>query len=108
MIRRISSFDTVSARLSTAAPVKRAGTSGGSIFEKMKIGALCSILGAGVAWADAPSDYAEHCASCHGENRLGGVGPALIPETLKRMRGPRVAAVIAEGRAALYAPTQAL
>ncbi len=80
MIRRISSFDT------------------------LKIGAFCSLLLAGTAWADAPSDYAEHCASCHGENRLGGVGPALIPETLKRMRGPRVAAVIAEGRIATQMP----
>ncbi|WP_170575205.1 nitrite reductase [Ruegeria atlantica] len=70
----------------------------------MKIGALCSVLSIGAAWADAPSDYAEHCASCHGENRLGGVGPALIPETLKRMRGPRVAAVIAEGRTATQMP----
>ncbi len=48
--------------------------------------------------------YNEHCASCHGADRLGGNGPALIPETLKRMRGPKLAKVIAEGRAATQMP----
>ena len=37
--------------------------------------------------ADPAADYAEHCASCHAEDRLGGTGPALIPETLGRVRG---------------------
>lgn len=48
--------------------------------------------------------YSEHCASCHGADRLGGIGPALIPETLKRMRGPKLSKVIAEGRAATQMP----
>ena len=46
----------------------------------------------------APALYVEHCAACHGADRLGGTGPALIPETLKRMRGPKIADVIANGR----------
>ncbi len=50
--------------------------------------------------ADPAQDYADHCASCHGESRLGGTGPALIPETLGRMRGPDLESVIAKGRAA--------
>ncbi len=104
MIRRISSFDNPSLFRQIVTPVACAEASGGSIWKKMKIGLMCSVLSVGAAWADAPSDYAEHCASCHGENRLGGVGPALIPETLKRMRGPRVAAVIAEGRTATQMP----
>ena len=24
--------------------------------------------------------YQTHCASCHGADRLGGMGPALLPE----------------------------
>lgn len=48
------------------------------------------------AQADPAADYAEHCAACHGEDRLGGTGPALIPETLGRVRG--IDAVIAQGR----------
>ena len=35
----------------------------------------------GIAIADPTSDYQEHCQECHGVNRLGGQGPALIPET---------------------------
>ncbi len=104
MIRRISSFDTVCSVSSGEALAALTGASGGSIFEKMKMGAMCWLLMAGAALADPVADYAEHCASCHGENRLGGVGPALIPETLKRIRGPRIAAVIAEGRVATQMP----
>lgn len=58
----------------------------------------------GPALADPAALYTEHCADCHGESRLGGTGPALIPETLKRMRGPKVAAVIAAGREATQMP----
>ncbi|WP_333683981.1 cytochrome D1 domain-containing protein [Pontibaca methylaminivorans] len=58
------------------------------------------LLLAPVALADPAQDYGEHCATCHGETRLGGSGPALIPETLGRMRGPDLEAVIAEGRGA--------
>jgi DNA-binding beta-propeller fold protein YncE len=31
------------------------------------------------------SIYTEHCASCHGSDRLGGIGPALLPENLGRV-----------------------
>lgn len=48
--------------------------------------------------ADPATDYALHCASCHAEDRLGGTGPALIPETLGRVRG--IDEVIASGRPA--------
>ena len=61
-------------------------------------------LGAGVAWAGPAQDYARDCAACHGPDRLGGTGPALIPETLGRMRGPKVAEVITNGRAATQMP----
>lgn len=66
---------------------------------------LALVLGAGTAGAtetgaDAPALYQEHCAACHAENRLGGTGPALIPETLGRMYGPKLEAVIADGRPA--------
>ena len=54
--------------------------------------------------APAQQLYTEHCASCHGTGRLGGTGPALIPETLKRMRGPAVSKVITHGRAATQMP----
>ncbi|MCW2307725.1 nitrite reductase [Rhodobium gokarnense] len=49
---------------------------------------------------DAGALYREHCAECHAESRLGGIGPALIPETLKRIRGPVLEEVIAHGRPA--------
>ena len=44
--------------------------------------------------------YQQHCASCHGEQRLGGMGPALLPESLSRLRKPQALQVIRDGRAA--------
>ena len=48
--------------------------------------------------------YDTHCASCHGPERLGGAGPALIPDTLSRMRGPAIGKVIGDGRTATQMP----
>ncbi len=48
--------------------------------------------------------FATHCAVCHGDDRLGGLGPALIPEALRRLKGDRLHAVIAEGRDATQMP----
>jgi mono/diheme cytochrome c family protein len=58
----------------------------------------------GGAPPDAAALYAQHCASCHGADRFGGQGPALLPENLGRFTGSRAAAVIAEGRAATRMP----
>ncbi len=44
--------------------------------------------------------YQEHCAVCHGPGRLGLTGPALLPESLARLRKPEAIKTIAEGRAA--------
>lgn len=56
------------------------------------------------ALADPAEDYTTLCADCHGAARLGGTGPALIPQTLKRMRGPNLAEVITNGRVATQMP----
>lgn len=48
--------------------------------------------------------FTEHCASCHGGDRLGGTGPALIPETLARIRMPESIAVITDGRVQTQMP----
>ncbi len=48
--------------------------------------------------------YREHCASCHGAERLGGQGPALLPQNLKRLKRAKAAKVIAEGRPATQMP----
>ncbi|MDF2141847.1 nitrite reductase [Paenirhodobacter sp. CAU 1674] len=61
---------------------------------------LALLPGMGQAGPDGAALFAEHCAACHAENRLGGTGPALIPETLGRMFGPALEQVIAEGRPA--------
>ena len=53
------------------------------------------------AVAAAPAAlYQQHCAACHGPGRLGLTGPALLPESLARLRKPEAIRVIGEGRAA--------
>jgi len=48
--------------------------------------------------------YEAHCAECHGAGRLGGMGPALLPDNLTRLRPAQAKAVIASGRAATQMP----
>ncbi len=70
-------------------------------------GALLAVIGwtaPVLADPDAVKLFTDHCATCHGADRLGGQGPALLPENLGRLMGPRAAAVIADGRAATQMP----
>jgi DNA-binding beta-propeller fold protein YncE len=53
---------------------------------------------------DSTSLYQLHCASCHGVDRLGLTGPALLPENLHRLRKKEAVQVIAEGRPATQMP----
>jgi mono/diheme cytochrome c family protein/DNA-binding beta-propeller fold protein YncE len=52
----------------------------------------------------AAHNFATHCATCHGADRLGGTGPALLPENLERLRKPAAADTIAKGRLATQMP----
>jgi len=49
-------------------------------------------------------NFATYCATCHGADRLGGTGPALLPENLERLRRPAAADAIARGRIATQMP----
>ncbi|MEI8028991.1 MAG: cytochrome D1 domain-containing protein [Comamonadaceae bacterium] len=44
--------------------------------------------------------FARHCASCHGARRLGGMGPALLPQSLERLRPAEAQSIISKGRPA--------
>ena len=49
---------------------------------------------------DAAALYQQHCAACHGTQRTGGMGPALLPESLERLRRPEALKTIGAGRPA--------
>ncbi|MBD9442919.1 cytochrome D1 domain-containing protein [Pseudomonas sp. PDM04] len=76
----------------------------------MKRGLLVPLLCLGVAQASAATtpaalaeaarDYRQHCQSCHGANRFGATGPALLPESLSRIKPDEIRNVIANGRPA--------
>jgi mono/diheme cytochrome c family protein len=58
----------------------------------------------GVAEAATRSLYLEHCAGCHGTDRLGGAGPALLPANLGRLKQAAAVDVIKNGRLATQMP----
>jgi DNA-binding beta-propeller fold protein YncE/cytochrome c553 len=73
----------------------------------MRVSVLIAALGGALLGANAThaevtpaTNFATHCASCHGADRLGGSGPALLPENLERLRKPAAAETIAKGRLA--------
>lgn len=74
------------------------------ILRIASISVLLTLSTIAAAEPDTKALYENNCAACHGADRLGGTGPALIPETLKRMRGPAVSKVISHGRAATQMP----
>ncbi len=49
---------------------------------------------------DTDELYQKHCSACHGIDRLGVLGPALLPENLHRLRQKQAISVIAKGRPA--------
>ena len=49
---------------------------------------------------DVTAVYAGKCAECHGVDRLGLMGPALLPANLGRLKPADAAAVIRDGRPA--------
>lgn len=54
--------------------------------------------------ADANPLYQKHCAACHGSERLGGTGPALLPQNLSRTKPAVAREVIANGRVLTQMP----
>jgi len=80
--------------------------------------AILSLAGAGATFAApaAPAAeaapvsaatralYQQHCAACHAPDRLGQMGPALLPDNLARLRRAEALRVIRDGRAATQMP----
>lgn len=53
---------------------------------------------------DTDKIFRQHCAACHGPERLGGTGPALLPQNLSRLRRNAAVEVITQGRALTQMP----
>ena len=79
-------------------------------MKRLFCASLLAVALVGAAWpaaaepGDPPALYAEHCAACHGADRLGGMGPAMLPENLSRLRKTAARDVIAKGLPATQMP----
>jgi cytochrome c553/DNA-binding beta-propeller fold protein YncE len=74
------------------------------VFHKSALLSLAAALLLPAMAADAPALYQKHCAECHNAQRLGGMGPALLPGNLKRLRKKAAVEVISNGRIATQMP----
>lgn len=61
---------------------------------------LCCLNAAADPAANPAAVFQQHCAACHGADRLGLIGPALLPESLERLRRADAVKTIREGRVA--------
>ncbi|ONH55729.1 Cytochrome C oxidase, cbb3-type, subunit III [Pseudomonas cedrina] len=66
----------------------------------MKSLPLVALLWAAAAHGTPAADYQQYCESCHGLNRIGATGPALLAESLGRIKPDEVRKVIEQGRPA--------
>ena len=73
------------------------------LFSILALAAL-ALAGQPASAADAAALYTGHCLSCHGLNRLGAMGPALLPESLERLKRKDAQATIRDGRPATQMP----
>ncbi|MBA3902102.1 MAG: cytochrome C oxidase Cbb3 [Rhodocyclaceae bacterium] len=66
---------------------------------------VSNLLATSLAAAEPAQDlYRKHCAECHGADRFGLMGPALLPENLSRLRKDAAAAMIRDSRPAVQMP----
>lgn len=74
---------------------------------RMNFSLLCALPALGAVAGELPTAnelYTLHCAQCHNVDRLGAMGPALLPENLGRLKRQEALNVIREGRAATQMP----
>lgn len=65
---------------------------------------LAALPAAATETPSATSLYTTHCAQCHNAERLGAIGPALLPENLGRLKRNEAQNVIRDGRVATQMP----
>ena len=73
-----------------------------SVFLAVMVWSITSLVAA--TDANEQALYQQHCAECHGKQRLGAMGPALLPQNLSRLKKKFAADVIANGRVATQMP----
>ena len=61
---------------------------------------LLALAATASAAPDPAPLFQQHCIACHGVDRLGGLGPALLPQNLERLKKPEALTVITAGREA--------
>lgn len=73
-------------------------------FAGLLAASFLAAMGAAQSAPDGEALFKQHCAACHGSERLGGMGPALLPGNLKRLRKNKAVDAIANGLPATQMP----
>ena len=76
------------------------------LVQTLRFSVLVICLSAPSAFADSNTAhiYKTQCSSCHGADRFGASGPALLPESLTRLKRVDAARTIESGRPATQMP----
>ena len=61
-------------------------------------------LGSVANASSAMTLFKKNCAECHGEDRLGRMGPALLPQNLSRLKKAQAVEVVTHGRPSTQMP----
>ncbi|MBN3564192.1 c-type cytochrome [Amphritea spongicola] len=80
---------------------------GGFALPARHLSVLLPLLLSGAVAAAEPDPaqlFQQHCAACHGADRLGLIGPALLPENLKRVRKKAALSSVTNGLPATQMP----
>lgn len=75
-----------------------------SVLALLLISTFAPVLAADEHGAEVAILYETHCSSCHGADRLGVTGPALLPQTLERLDREKAKQSITEGLPATQMP----
>lgn len=71
---------------------------------RFSLSAIAIFVCSSVAANSVKNVYLSECAVCHGDTRLGGLGPALLPSNLSRLKKQQAIDVIANGRTLTQMP----
>ncbi|MCG6936887.1 MAG: nitrite reductase [Gammaproteobacteria bacterium] len=88
----------------TGSLFNRPGTVCTVVLSAVFISTAASATESDTANLEAGKLFQQHCARCHGSDRLGSIGPALLPENLQRLKKNNAIDVISNGRPATQMP----
>jgi mono/diheme cytochrome c family protein/DNA-binding beta-propeller fold protein YncE len=75
-----------------------------SLLPLLALAGMAASCSAAAEESNGAALFKTHCAECHGADRFGRIGPALLPESLARVRKPQANRTVTKGLPATQMP----